>query len=74
MRIVITRLFLWGGIGLAAFSFFLAIPGEDFGSAPRMPFAAVTFILGVITAFLSAVVFEVIPQKTRRDEKPTKAR
>lgn len=74
MRIIITRIFLFGGIGLAAFSFFLAIPPENFGSAPRMPFAAVTFILGVITAFLSAVVFEVLPQKNRRDEKQTKAR
>lgn len=69
MRMFITRVFLFGGIGLAAFSFFLAIPPEDFGSAPRMPFAAVTFILGVISAFLSAVVFEILPQKNRRLEK-----
>jgi nitrate/nitrite transporter NarK len=66
MRNIFTRLFLWGGIGLAAFSFFLAIPPEDFGSSPRIPFAAVMFIIGVMTAFLSAVVFEVIPQKRRR--------
>lgn len=69
MRKIITRMFLWGGIVMAAFSFFLAIPPEEFGSAPRMPFAAVTFIVGVITAFLSAVVFEVLPQKDRRDSK-----
>jgi len=69
MRKIITRMFLFGGIGLAAFSFFMAIPPEEFGSAPRMPFAAVTFIVGVITAFLSAVVFEVLPQKSRRDGK-----
>ena len=66
IRTIITRLFLWGGIGLAALSFFMAIPPEDFGSSPRMPFASVTFIVGVITAFLAAVVFEVIPQKRRR--------
>ena len=66
MRKIITRLFLWGGIGMAAISFFMAIPPDNFGSSPRMPFASVTFILGVITAFLSAVVFEVIPQKRRR--------
>jgi len=68
MRKLITSIFLWGGIGLAAFSFFLAIPPEDLGSAPRMPFASVTFILGVITAFLSAVVFEVLPQKRRHEK------
>jgi hypothetical protein len=69
MRTVITRIFLFGGIGLAAFSFYMAIPPEQLGSAPRMPFAAVTFILGVISAFLSAVVFEVLPQKHRHNQK-----
>ena len=69
MRTIITRIFLYGGIGLAAGSFFLAIPPENFGSSPRMPFAAVTFIIGVITAFLSAVVFEVLPQKHRHNQK-----
>ncbi len=66
MRIIITRIFLFGGIGLAALGFFMAIPPEHFGSAPRMPFAAVMFITGVISAFSSAIIFEVLPSRNKR--------
>ena len=63
MRKKITSLFLVVGISLAAVSFFLAIPPSSIGSSPKMPFASVTFILGVIMSFLSAVVYELTPGK-----------
>ncbi len=63
MRKTMTLLFLVAGIGLAAVSFFMAIPAEPLSSSPRVPFASVFFIAGVGIAFLSAVVYELTPGK-----------
>ena len=63
MRKTLTLLCLLAGIGLASFSFFMAIPADPFGSSPKMPFASVFFIVGVMLAFLSAVVYELTPAK-----------
>lgn len=63
MRKTLTLLCLLAGIGLASVSFFMAIPADPFGSTPKMPFASVFFIVGVMLAFLSAVVYELTPGK-----------
>ena len=63
MRRTLTLFCLLAGIGLAAVSFFMAIPSDPFGSAPKIPFASVFFIAGVGIAFLSAVVYELTPAR-----------
>ena len=63
MRKKLALLTLCAGIGLAAVSFFMAIPSDPLSSSPRVPFASVFFIAGVMTSFLSAVVYELIPAK-----------
>ena len=63
MRKTLTLLCLLAGIGLASVSFFMAIPGDPFGSTPKIPFASVFFIVGIMVAFLSAVVYELTPVK-----------
>ena len=63
MRKQLTLLCLVAGIGLAGVSFFMAIPAEPFGSSPKVPFASVFFIVGVGLAFLSAVVYELTPNR-----------
>ncbi len=69
MRKLLTALFLVGGISLAGLSFYLAMPPTHLGNSPKMPFAAGTFVVGVIITFLGPVVFEVFPQKRDRSEK-----
>lgn len=63
MRKTLTLLCLLAGIGLASVSFFMAIPSDPFASSPKLPFASVFFIIGVMLAFLSAVVYELTPAK-----------
>lgn len=63
MRRTMTLLCLAAGIGLATTSFFMAIPAEPLGSSPRVPFASVFFIVGVMVSLLSAVVYELMPGK-----------
>jgi hypothetical protein len=63
MRKTLTLLCLLAGIGLASVSFFMAIPADPFASSPKIPFASVFFIAGVMLAFLSAVVYELTPGK-----------
>ncbi|MFN3973964.1 MAG: hypothetical protein ACK4K2_01620 [Dehalococcoidia bacterium] len=68
MRIALTVLTLVAGVVLAVVSyFFLAAPlgqpvHEGF-SNPRVPFAAGLFVLGVMLTFLSAVVYELFPER-----------
>ena len=69
MRTFLFLLFLLGGLALAVVSFFFfAAPiGPTTGpeiSNPRLPFAAGLFVLGVIFVFLSAVVYELWPDKS----------
>lgn len=61
---------LIAGVGLAVISYFflaapLGTPTSDSFSNPRVPFAAGFFVLGVVITFLSAVVYELIPDRRR---------
>ncbi len=66
------RRWTWGliaaGVMLMAVSyFFLAAPwGEDTvaNSDPRLQFAPLLFVVGVIVAFSSALVYELLPDRT----------
>jgi len=68
MRRTLTLVFVLGGFALQAISyFFLAAPlgaqvNEAF-SNPRVPFAALLFVLGVMAVFLAAVVYELLPER-----------
>ncbi|MBI2856015.1 MAG: hypothetical protein HYX93_04135 [Chloroflexi bacterium] len=57
------------GLALAAAGFFLAAPiGPTDGpeiSSPRMQFAPGLFVIGVILVFVSAAVYEVVPDRRR---------
>jgi hypothetical protein len=69
MRGFITGLMLLTGIVLATASyFFLAAPlGPPVGPAtsnPRLLFAPGLFILGIMLGFLSAVAYELIPERS----------
>ncbi len=70
MRRTITLLMILGGIALMAVSyFFLAAPWGSSAakySNPRMQFAPLLFVLGVMSVFVSAVVYEVMPDRDRR--------
>lgn len=70
MRAALTFFTLATGVTLAVVSYFmLAAPlgtslHEGF-SNPRVPFAPTLFILGVVLMFLSAVVYELLPERRR---------
>lgn len=71
MRALIALLMVAVGIGLAVVSyFFLAAPlGPPIGptySTPRVVGGPVVFLLGIILVFLSAVVYELIPERQGR--------
>ncbi len=56
-----------GAVLMAVSYFFLAAPwGEDTvaNSDPRLQFAPLLFVVGVIVAFSSAVVYELLPDRT----------
>ena len=68
MRKTLSWLMVVGGFGLQAVSYFMfAAPiGNGAGEAlsnPRVPFAALYFVLGVMVVFLAAVVYELLPDK-----------
>jgi len=66
MRGFLTVLTIVVGVVLAIVSyFFMAAPlglstNESFAN-PRVPFAATVFVIGVALVFVSAVVYEVLP-------------
>lgn len=68
MRRTLTIVFLVGGLVLMVVSyFFLAAPWGASGvkfSNPRLPFAATLFLIGILAAVGSAVVYEVFPDKS----------
>lgn len=55
------------GLALCAAGFFLSAPigptADVVYSNPRLPFAPSIFVAGVITIFLSPVVYELFPDK-----------
>jgi uncharacterized membrane protein required for colicin V production len=67
MRGFLTILTILAGVVLAVVSyFFMAAPlgqstNESF-SNPRIPFAATGFVIGVALVFISAIVYEVLPE------------
>ena len=57
------------GFAIQAVSFFflaapLGLPTDESFSNPRVPFAPLIFIVGVMIVFLAAVVYELLPEKS----------
>jgi len=66
MRKFITRAMIVIGFALMLLGYVLAAPwgGETGASSdPRLPFAPAVFVLGVITVFSSALVYELLPNR-----------
>ena len=65
MRVTLAVIVLVLGLGLALAGFFLAAPiGATVGPAisnPRLLFAPGIFVIGVVLFFLSAIVYELVP-------------
>lgn len=70
MRRTITLLMIVGGMSLMVVSFFfLAAPWGATAvenSNPRIQFAPTLFVLGVLLVFVSAVVYELLPDRRKR--------
>ncbi|MBI2169602.1 MAG: hypothetical protein HYU28_08910 [Actinobacteria bacterium] len=70
MRKTLTTLMILGGLVLMVVSyFFLAAPwGADSveHSDPKFGFAPTLFVVGVMSAFLSAVVYELLPDRRHK--------
>lgn len=69
MRLMLTFLTLGAGIALAVVSYFLlaaplGLPTDESFSNPRVPMAPLLFIIGVAIVFLSAVVYELLPESS----------
>lgn len=68
MRLAATLGTLASGVALSIVSYFLLAaplgkPTAEWYSNPRLPFAPLLFILGVMLIFLSAVVYELLPDR-----------
>lgn len=65
---LVTGLFLMGAayFGLAAR---IGIPQSPAYSNPRVPFAGLVFIVGVMMVFLSAVIYELLPDREGDDRR-----
>ena len=68
MRTTLTLFMALGGFTLQAISYLflaapLGIPANEAFSNPRVPFAALIFVLGVMLVFLAAVVYELLPER-----------
>lgn len=68
MRLLVSISTLVSGVALAVVSYFLmaaplGIPTSERFSNPRVPLAPTFFILGVTLVFLSAVVYELFPER-----------
>lgn len=67
MRRTVAVLMIAGGIALALVSyFFLSAPWgakSVANSNPRLAFAPTLLVLGIMIAFLSAVVYELLPER-----------
>lgn len=65
MRITLAVIVLVLGLGLALAGFFLAAPigaaTSPAVSNPRLLFAPGIFVIGVVLFFLSAIVYELVP-------------
>lgn len=68
MRRIVVLTWLATGFFLQAAAYFglaarLGIPQSPAYSSPRLPFAGLVFIAGVVMVFLSAVIYEVLPDR-----------
>lgn len=68
MRTRLVLLMVAVGFALQILSYFflaapLGVPHDPSFSNPRLPFAPVLFILGVMLVFLAAVVYELLPER-----------
>jgi hypothetical protein len=81
MRRIIVFTWLVAGFFLQAAAYFglaarTGIPQSPAFSNPRVPFAALVFIGGVMMVFLSAVIYELLPDRKSdgEDEGETRSR
>lgn len=70
MRTGLVVLLVVLGFALQVVSYFglsapLGVPTDPSFSNPRLPFAPAVFILGVMLVFLAAVVYELLPERSR---------
>ncbi len=70
MRIALTSLTLLIGIALALISYFVLAapllggpPDTESFSNPRVPFAPLFFVTGVILVFVAPLVYELLPNR-----------
>ena len=67
MRRAVTILMIAGGVAAMAVSYFgLSAPWGASGvdnSDPRVQFAPLLFLAGIVSVFLAAVVYEVLPDR-----------
>jgi hypothetical protein len=73
MRRIIVFTWLVAGFFLQAAAYFglaarTGIPQSPAFSNPRVPFASLVFIGGVIMVFLSAVIYELLPDRESENE------
>jgi hypothetical protein len=66
VRRILTLSLVAGGFVIQAVSYLLlaaplGAPTTEAFSNPRVPLAAGAFVLGVVTVFLAAVIYEVLP-------------
>jgi prepilin signal peptidase PulO-like enzyme (type II secretory pathway) len=70
MRRTVTLIMILGGIAAMVVSYFvLSAPwgaSDVTHSNPRVPFAPVLFLAGIMSVFLSAVVYELLPDRRKR--------
>lgn len=68
MRTLLVWIMVIGGFALQGMSYLawaapLGLPTSEAFSNPRLPFAPLLFVVGVMLVFLSAVVYELLPDK-----------
>lgn len=78
MRTVVALSWIVAGFALQGVSYFLlgaqlGVPASPAFSNPRVPFAPLLFVLGVVLVFLTAVVYELLPEKEEREEEEATA-
>lgn len=70
MRRTITVAMILGGLALMVVSyFFLATPwgsSQVSDSNPRVSFGATLFVVGVVSVFAAAIVYELLPDRRKR--------
>lgn len=72
-RTILTLAMIVGGLAIMIVSYFLWAapwgfpPSSEEHSNPRIEFAPAWFVLGVVLVFMSAVVYELLPDKEKPD-------